>query len=100
MGLTEDESTRDLKLRLRKVLRDLLKPVKVKSVTITKADRYTVQGVLSTVCPIEKRESGRDFEVGLAGNKQGSIRYVMVDGRRLFPRKPRERASRRGTGGH
>lgn len=95
MGLTQEESTRDLQLRLRKVLRDLLKPVRVKSLTITKSDRYSVQGVLVTVCPVERSESGRDFEFGLAGGGESSITYVTVDGRRLFPKRSKARAPTR-----
>jgi hypothetical protein len=96
MVLTEDEATRDLQVRITKVLRDLLKPVRVESLAITRADKYLVRGVLTTICPIEKIESGKDFEVGLAGNKEGSISYVSVDGRRLFPRRTKPRASKRG----
>jgi hypothetical protein len=96
--LTEEESTQELQLRLTRVLKDLMKPVKVKSLTVTGADRYSVRGVLMTVCPIEKTVSGKDFEAGLAGNHRGSIRYVTVDGRRLLPRKTPARASRRGSG--
>jgi len=96
MGLAQEESARDLRLKVRKVLENLLKPVRVKSLTITKADRYTVQGILVTACPIEKTELGRDFEVGLAGDEESSIRYVTVDGRRLLPKRTRARASKQG----
>lgn len=98
MGLAEQETTRELQLKLRKVFKGLLKPVKVKSIVITKMDRYSVHGFLLTVCPIEKRESGRDFEVGLEGNKEGSILSVSVDGRRLLPRRTRATASKRSSG--
>ncbi len=54
---------------------------------ITQVDRNTVRGVLMTICPVEKTESGRDFEVGLAENEGGPIKYVIVDGRRLLPSK-------------
>jgi hypothetical protein len=99
MGLTQDDSTRDMRPRLTKLLRDLLKPVKVKSLVITKTEGSTLHGVVMTVCPIEKRESGMDFEVGLEGNKGGTIRYVLVDGRRLFHQRPRAIASRRRSSG-
>ena len=96
MGLTEEETTRDLQLRLRKVLKGLLKPATVRSVVITKADRYRVQGVLTMVCPFEKNESGKDFEVGLAEGQGGEIKYVTVDGRRLLPKVNRRGAPRQG----
>jgi hypothetical protein len=97
MDLTEEKSTRDLQLRPRRLLRDLMKPVRVKSLTITKADRYIVRGVPLTACPIERGESGRDFEVGLAGDEESSISYLVVDGRRLHPRRTEVRASKRGS---
>jgi hypothetical protein len=98
LGLSEENTARDLQLRLRATFRDLLKPVRVKSVVITKAERNAVRGILMTACPIEKGESGKDFEVGLEGNKGGSITYVSVDGRRLIPRRQRAKASRRRGG--
>jgi hypothetical protein len=91
MSVVQEESARDLQLGLRRMFKDLLKPVKVKSLVITKADRYTVRGIVLTVCPIEKREFGKDFEVGLGGDKGNSIRYVIVDGRRLLPRATKTR---------
>ena len=81
-------------MRLRKLLRDLLKPATLKSLVITKADRYHVQGFLLMVCPVEKGEAGRDFEVGLTGNQRGEVTYVLVDGRRLLPRAAKRRASK------
>jgi len=87
MALAEDESTRDVQLGLRKLLGDLLKPVRVKGLVITGSDKYTVRGFVVTVCPIEKTEAGRDFEVGLEGNHEGSILYVSVDGKRMLPKR-------------
>ena len=91
--MTEKESP-ELQPKLKRVLRDLLKPLKVKSLVITKSEKNTVRGIVMTVCPIEKRESGTDFEVGLADDEGGSIRYVLVDGRRLLPRRNKTRESR------
>ena len=62
---------------------------------ITKMEGSTVYGVVITMCPIERRESGRDFEVGLAANHGSSITYVSVDGRRLIPKRTRARTSKR-----
>ena len=99
-GLTEKVASQELKLRLTRVLKDLLKPVKVKSLVITKSEGNTVHGIVMTVCPIERRESGRDFEVGLEGSQGDSIRYVMVDGRRLPPRRTKARTSRHSSSTH
>ena len=96
VGLKKEETVGELQMRLRRVLKGLLKPAKVRSVVITKADKYRVQGVLLMVCPVEKMESGKDFEVGLAGDEDDGIKYVTVDGRRLFPRTARKKASMRG----
>jgi len=95
MDPTQEESIGNLQPRLKKLFRKLLKPLGVKSLVITHADRYTVRGVLMTVCPIEKRESGRDFEIGLEGKPGGSILYVSVDGRRLFPKRLNSEVSKR-----
>jgi len=92
--LTEKDASRGLQLRLTKVFKGLLKPLKVKTLVITKSEGDTVRGIVMTVCPIEKRESGSDFEVGLAGNQIDSIRYVLVDGRRLLPKRTKARTSR------
>ena len=64
----------------------------MKSLAITKSDGYTVEGVLLTVCPVERRQSGKDFEVDLAGNGESSVTYVIVDGERLRPGKASAKA--------
>lgn len=91
MVLREEHSDQELRLKLRKELKDLLKPVRVRDVEITHANRYTVRGVVLTVCPIERTESGKDFEVGLSKDEEGAISYVLVDGKRLFPSKTKRR---------
>jgi hypothetical protein len=91
--MTEALSNRALQLRLKKTLKVLLKPLKLKDLVITRADREIVCGILLTACPIERTVSGRDFEVGLSEGRGGQIRYVSVDGRRLLA----ARAGRRRT---
>lgn len=100
MSLAQEEPSHDLEAELTKLLRDLLKPVKVKKVVITKSDKYTVRGILLMICPLEKRESDRDFEVGLGGDIAGPVRYIVVDGRRLFPKRSHARASKSAGGEH
>jgi len=85
MVLSEERPSRELELRVRRELRELLKPVKVKGLEITHVSRYNVRGVVLTVCPIERTESGKDFEVGLSQEAEAAISYVLVDGKRLFP---------------
>ena len=70
---------------LRKLLRDLLKPAQVKKIKFTSFTGDTARGFLVTFCPIEKRESGKDFEIKMEEIDPHSIRYVVVDGRRIFP---------------
>ena len=77
--------------RLKELLGELLKPVAVKRVVVTGSDRYGVRGILTTMCPIERRESAKDFEVDLDGRGSDSIRQVKVDGRRLFPPRAERR---------
>ncbi len=98
--MKEKGASQDLELRLTKMLKNLLKPVRVKSLVITKSEWNTVHGIVITVCPIERIESGRDFEVGLAGDQEGSTRYVLVDGRRLLSRRTKARASRHSSASH
>lgn len=90
MSLTQKNLDADQRLRLTKLLRELMKPVILKRVIVTHSDRYAVRGIVLTVCPIEKREAGVDFEVVLEGNRPNSIQRVTVDGRRLFPRRTME----------
>ena len=68
-----------------RTLAGLLKPLRVKSLVITRADKYAVRGIVLTECPIERRESGKDFEVELSGDDGGSITSVKVDGKKLKP---------------
>ena len=70
---------------VRKLLADVLKPIKVKQVTVTRSDNYCVQGVVLAYCPVEKRELGKDFDVELSGNGT-SVAKVIVDGRVLYPK--------------
>ena len=100
MDLTKEDTTRERKLNMKNVLKDLLKPVKVKGLVINKADESSVRGIVLTVCPIEKTLSGKDFEVFLAGDREGSIRYALVDGRRFFPRRIKARTSKRSSSRH
>ena len=95
-SLAQAEPTRDPEVELTKVLKDLLKPVKVKKVVVTKSDKYTVRGIVLMVCPLEKRESDRDFEIGLDGDATDRVQYVVVDGRRLFPKRGHAGGSKRG----
>ena len=81
-GLSEIERT-----RVKRLLMNIMKPVKVKEVVITKDDRYTIRGFVTTVCPVEKVESGKDFEVRLSRNHAVSVTFVSVDGRKLYPKK-------------
>lgn len=94
MVLREEHSDQELRLRLRREFKDLLKPIKVKDLEITHANRYAVRGVVLTVCPIERTESGKDFEVGLSQNREGAISYVLVDGKRLFPSRAKRESSK------
>ena len=80
------QSNHVLQGELEKKLGDLVKPLRVKDLVITKATTSTVRGVVLTECPIEKIESGKDFEVGL-GQKKHAFTYVIVDGRKLLPKK-------------
>jgi len=95
LGPVEQESAPDLQRKLTKLLRPLLKPLGVKRLIISNTDGTRVRGVVITVCPLEKKESGMDFEVGLEGNLGGSIKYATVDGRTLPLQKAR--ASKRKT---
>jgi hypothetical protein len=70
-------------------LKELLKPVVLKRIVVTRSDRYSIRGILLTECPIEKRESGRDFEVHMNERNPSEIRSVTVDGRRVFPVRSR-----------
>lgn len=95
MGVIEEGAAQELQPRLKRLFRELLKPLRVKSLEITKADRYSARGVVLTVCPIEKRVSGKDFEVGLGADPLGSIEHVTVDGKRLYPKRSHARKPRR-----
>jgi len=86
-SLTRAEPSRGLEAEVTELLRGLLKPAEVRSLVITKSNKYTISGIVLTACPIEETESGRDFEIGLEGNGTGSVQYVTVDGRRVFPRR-------------
>ena len=85
---------------MKNVLKDLLKPVKVKGLVVNIADESSVRGIVLTVCPIEKTLSGKDFEVFLAGDQEGSIRYALVDGRRFFPKTTKARTSKHSGSRH
>ena len=72
-------------------MEELLRPLVVKRIVVTRSDRYTVRGILLTECPIEKSESGRDFEVHMNVRDPTVIKSVTVDGRRVFPVRPGQR---------
>jgi hypothetical protein len=73
--------------QLKKVLGGLLEPVKVKGIIVTNSGRYAIRGIVITECPVEKRESGKDFEIVLEENDPNAIQRVIVDGRRLLPKQ-------------
>jgi len=75
------------RVRVKRLLMNIMNPVKVKEVVITKDDRYTIRGFVTTVCPVEKVESGKDFEVRLSRNHVAIVTFVSVDGRKLYPKK-------------
>lgn len=62
----------------------VLSPAKVKKIVITSASPTLVRGFLEIWCPVENQLAGKDFEVGFKGTEQRKVKYVMVDGRRLF----------------
>ena len=78
----------------KRLLADLLKPIKVKQVTFTRSDRYCIQGLVIAYCPVEKRDSGKDFKIELAGRNPISVVSVIVDGRVLYPKIDRTRSGR------
>ena len=67
MTLTKENTTRDLRLNLKKVLKNLLNPVKVKSPVVATAGESSVRGIILTVRPIEKTMSGKDLGVSDRG---------------------------------
>ena len=69
----------------------------MKRLIITSRDKYTVHGIALTECPIERTESGKDFEVGLDENDRGSIQYVSLDGRKVFPMRTKPKESKAGV---
>lgn len=81
-------------MRTARTLADVLKPLKVKSLVITRADKYAVRGIVLTECPIERRESGKDFEVELSGDDDGSVASVKVDGKKLMLQRSTAKGSR------
>ena len=74
--------------RLEGELGDLMKPLKVTRLSITKADGTSVRGILMTACPLEKSEAAKDFEVRFSEDRRG-LTYAVVDGRILLPRRRR-----------
>ena len=86
-SLTRAEPPRCLEAEVTELLRGLLKPAEVRSLVVTKSNKYTISGIVLAACPIEETESGRDFEIGLGGDSAGSVQYVTVDGRRVFPKR-------------
>jgi len=87
MVLASEGSSEIERMRVKRLLMSIMKPVKVKEVVITKDDRYTIRGFVTTVCPVEKVESGKDFEVRLSRNHAVNVTFVSVDGRKLYPKK-------------
>jgi hypothetical protein len=75
---------------LERLLVDFLKPLKVEKVTITRSDRYSVQGRVLVYCPVEKRQAGKDFMVELSGDLLGLVVRVLVDGRTLYTVRSRK----------
>jgi hypothetical protein len=62
-----------------------MKPAAVKKITFTSVTNDCVRGHLLTICPVEKRESSKDFEINLDAHDQTLVRLVTVDGRRFYP---------------
>ena len=85
--LASEGSSEIERMRVKRLPMNIMKPVKVKEVVITKDDRYTIRGFVMTVCPVEKTESGKDFEVRLLRNREVIVTFVSVDGRKLYPKR-------------
>ncbi len=81
------KASRETDFRLREMLTtslgDLLRPVRVKAVRITRVEPDVVSGFLLANCPVENLDYWRDFEVHLTSSGDGSVKYAMVDGRRF-----------------
>jgi hypothetical protein len=86
MVLASEGSSEIERMRVKRLLSDLLKPVKVKDITITSSNRYALHGRVRSYCPIEKTESWKDFDVSLEEGDPSKVGRVIVDAKKLFPR--------------
>jgi hypothetical protein len=72
-----------LERRLAQSLETVISPERVKLVKITKAKEDVVTGFVLTHCPVEGIDHWKDFEAHMKSGRGASVRYVIVDGRRL-----------------
>ena len=63
-------------------LEALMKPERIRAVRVIHAAKDVVSGFLLTNCPLEGQDHWKDFEAHLHG-PDGSVRYAVVDGRRV-----------------
>lgn len=84
--MTERKTKAKLQRTLKLTFDNLLKPERVKKVRITYAGKGVILGFLLAHCPVEDHDQWEDFEAHVANDRSGSIKYAIVDGRRLAPR--------------